>query len=440
LAKRFFLTTLVIAVFLVVASVIIFETSARGKLSVDVISATNSITLNMNDLGDTFQIYHNGKMIWEGKDKSYSIKGLEPDNKYTFEVIALDGEKQVIDFVRVKADTLPDQEAISKQQSDVKKTKPENKMKSTEISAVIGQEQVILKWDKLPDDDNTYELYRNGKFLGKVKGQKYTDTDVKPNQQYTYRVVGYKEIPKKQQEEIIQAAKEKNIRFSDQEKMELSKEPFILVQLIETLGADYKKEIQESNVSIQDCTYTPGYLIRYNTFIPMKKAANPWSTVSSIEWFGGDNRGFDAWSDKYRTRTEARVRWLCNGTILYTWKKIGWTTGYDAKGNIIKMARAPSKGIKMYNQSITSNKVSFSLDHEVGNPLVASPDISYSYDATIYYSGSFSITGWHDRAPSHEIYFMTFPGDTWSTIHQSSHKGFGYLWPGTPKTNFSLNR
>lgn len=82
-----------------------------------------------------------------------------------------------------------------------------------------------------------------------------------------------------------------------------------------------------------------------------------------------------------------------------------------------------------------SQSVSFKVDHEAGVPykwngLIPGPKISYDYDARVYRTGDLALQGCHDRAPSHEFFMGTYPGDTFWTIHTHNHEGFFYLTPG----------
>ena len=200
---------------------------------------------------------------------------------------------------------------------------------------------------------------------------------------------------------------------------------------------------QEDNVSTLN-SFTPppgyGYVLRYTTFIPMEYAPNPWCEIScTYKYFGGDDRSFDFWSNKFRTRSDVYVIW--NGSSKYAklHPQIGLTTGYDENYNLIGSGRAPTSDIHIQNVEYGSDYIYHRMGLASGNPLTTAPDIDAFYYAKVFQDGRGEFYGVHDKAPSHEFYIATYPGDFYAPIHQHTHSGFEYLWPWTSKEEFEVN-
>ncbi|MCR6105382.1 hypothetical protein HXA34_03695 [Salipaludibacillus agaradhaerens] len=84
-------------------------------------------------------------------------------------------------------------------------------------------------------------------------------------------------------------------------------------QTEENTAATKTESVTTNNFNLPDGY---GHLLRYTTFIPMEYAPNPWCDLicTTYEYFGGDNRGFDAWPHSFRTRSDAYVIWDWDGS------------------------------------------------------------------------------------------------------------------------------
>ncbi|QKG85099.1 hypothetical protein GXN76_11905 [Kroppenstedtia pulmonis] len=93
-------------------------------------------------------------------------------------------------------------------------------MANSKLDSFVKKNEVKLSWSNLPDDDQIYEVYRDGKLLKKVKGDSFTDTSVVKNNIYSYKIVGLKKIPDAEVEKKKKWLKEKGIKLNkSQEKI-----------------------------------------------------------------------------------------------------------------------------------------------------------------------------------------------------------------------------
>jgi hypothetical protein len=93
-------------------------------------------------------------------------------------------------------------------------------------------------------------------------------------------------------------------------------------------SSDGAAEVQTLAAQAAALNYTA---VTYETFIPDKYLSAPPAGCGSYNGseysFGGDNRGFQANSDKYRTRQAAMIGWNASGAVT-TYRYIGTTHVY----------------------------------------------------------------------------------------------------------------
>ncbi|SDW38537.1 DNA polymerase-4 [Marininema mesophilum] len=74
-----------------------------------------------------------------------------------------------------------------------------------------------MKWVNIPDQDGTYDVYRNGDLLGKVNGNEFIDTNVKKNAKYQYKIKGSKKIPDAEIIKKKELLAKNNVTFSEKD-------------------------------------------------------------------------------------------------------------------------------------------------------------------------------------------------------------------------------
>jgi hypothetical protein len=399
----------------------------------------NDLELNWNNISDKYVIYKNEEKIWEGQSTSFSTNQLEQDYSYTFTIIAYkDGKEYQMAEVKIHTYSLPDSTLKGQTDEDSSSNK-ESPLKNTYLNAIISNNEVVLELSgEIPDDDKKYEIYKDGNLIGKLEDNKYVDKDITPGKTYTYNIVGKTEISESEKSKIDAFLSEKGIVVSENEKKEMYQKPYEITRVItipDSISGRLKKITELSASSYQ---YT--YVFRYKTFIPLCRvpALSMWQGWLLDYDFGGDCRGFDFDSDKYRTKVETPIYFTDGHTILDTnGRFVSPSSIYDSNGNLIETRQADRDGIKYKNISLSADKVSFTLDHGVAVPFGLAPEINYTYDLEIYKNGSFVIEGERDQAPSHELYaYMPNTDAPILTLIQGEHKGFDYLFPPYPNATF----
>lgn len=131
-----------------------------------------SWTLPIEDDFDHVDIYRNNVKIGTTKTASFVDKTVKEKQTYTYRFVAVDSDGNasngILQFITVSDKTAPSGVSYIK---DVQK-------KGT----------ITLSWTLPNDDDIKHTLvYRNGELLGTVKGNQYSDNDIKEKNNYTYR-------------------------------------------------------------------------------------------------------------------------------------------------------------------------------------------------------------------------------------------------------------
>ncbi|OYD07262.1 hypothetical protein CHM34_12840 [Paludifilum halophilum] len=149
------------------------------------------------------------------------------------------------------------------------------------------------------------------------------------------------------------------------------------------------------------------------------------------------------WSNKFRTRADSYVTWdwdinAPNPVVLNP--QTGITIGYKDGVEVARDQAPAEEDMELQNIEYGSDWVRHTMKLASRNPLVPSPDIDAWYNAKIYNSSySAEFHGVHDKAPSHELYMMDYPGDFGVDIHTHEHEGFEYLWPWQPDEEFHIS-
>jgi len=430
------------------------EAGAKELTEVNSKRGYDSIQLVTESMkGNYFKVYRDGKKIWEGSKKDFVDANLEPDYSYTYKIGVYENEK-LVDIVSYRAKTKKER------QTNQDKVLDTTYSEETDLVTTVGKDYVTLEWEPIPDDDGIYEIYRDGKLLEKVSITKYTDFTVKNGQDHLYEIVASKEVSNKQKKEIKEQFKKNNNDFSKVDKEYFFNEVKTVGKVVETVeeiseeelaSIDVPEEFVEAPIQtlgIPDVgAEVPAYLFRYQTFIPFASVDNPNQYHETlIGEYGtrlkGDNRGFDPFSNKYRTRVDVYADWWYPD--LYADRLVGESVLYDSDGNVLMRDTASNSGIKVTKDLVSSTKMMWRVNHDVGVPFDPTyPNITYYYEGTVYKNGTFSLRGSHDKAPNHEIYAGNAYTDlrplTAYTFAVGSTMDFAYLSPGTPQKYFEVS-
>lgn len=192
------------------------------------------------------------------------------------------------------------------------------------------------------------------------------------------------------------------------------------------------------------------WMFRYQTFIAP-------SLVRPVGWhgqtFNGNNRGFSAWSNEYKTRTDTTFTfdnaWHVTGasssptavgqTIEYNCPDIwSWNGCYETR-----RATASSSGVSTRFWFEGYGTASAEVTHSVGLPIgiaafggATAPAIDYKVKYRYGLFG-FNILGVHDGAPSHEIWGGYVPGEFIPLMLHNQNCDFPWGLAGFCSVNFN---
>lgn len=181
--------------------------------------------------------------------------------------------------------------------------------------------------------------------------------------------------------------------------------------------------------------------LRYQTFI-REKYLEQKLTSQCIPWlikaaFGGDSRGFDPDSERFRTRFDVRVNWL--SAEVQDYREVGQTSYYTWDDNKSgsdkwkweKTMSQNADGMELTVISSTTSLAHFTMEHRVTNPFcIAVVPVVYNLDVYIAKSGKYTITGIRNTVPDHEVYIRTNINPDWTVIYQRYKYSYDCLGTG----------
>ncbi|QQE73548.1 hypothetical protein KDJ56_16820 [Brevibacillus composti] len=397
-----------------------------------VISKENQIELSWNKIGERYQVFSNGELIYDGEDTSYKHVKLYDSTPYSYLIKAFNKEDEVIDEVNVKTMTRPKEntELFSKASNETVSKMKENPLTDLQIDTITSNKMVIIDWPDI-EGVNNYRVFREGEFLFETNESKVVDKRVKQGSQYIYSIEGERQISEEKKVEILRQIKSSGFGATDL----ASEETFYqAITIIREIDLGEKIEL-DSTVPVPK-----KWQLRYRTFIPENMVPNPFPDLDNkYEYFGGDgsDRDFNPADDRYRTHTELRVCIFCNSngtgaSVGITSIDVSPTKAYDSNKELVAVSREGSGDINFRYEPIVdqkNGKVEFVFDHAAGNPLVPGPDIDYYYHGRFWGGGTYSVDGGNDLAPSHEFSIIEPGSNRWVIKHATAHRDFNRLFP-----------
>lgn len=374
-----------------------------SELKIEKVSQTpDRITFSWTGNGQAFQVFKEGKEVYNGPNTEFTDRGLTAGTLYSY-LIETDNESLKI------------QTATAVEREEKNKDIP---LQELIITTVIKDSEVAITWEGIRGIEE-YEIYRNGDYAGTVKEAGFYDCGLSDDEWYTYRIKATRFMQMADEEEteepsLISKAI-KYIKFTENEDD----------ALVETFFIDKEIGRLSSHLNRKPADRENDWFIRYMTFLKEKWVLNP-NLLSKIRFFEGDDRTFNPGSSMYRTRADVKV----SGSEVSLARDVGESKGYSWNKQLLEQDKASSEGIEVKTVQEDSEKVSFLLTHSVGNPLMPAPSIVYEVYMTFYKNGVFDLSGEHDEAPHHEVYIKQ-NGTSWKPLHQSKSRGLGRLAPPT---------
>lgn len=378
---------------------ILFEVSS-------VIHTKNAIQFSWPDLGGTYFVYRDGERLYEGTVPTFSDGQFKHARLYHYAIERVVNDT-VVDVIRLQTTPYAELRNI------------ENPLQFLVMTTIVARTQIALSWEMIKDV-TSYEIYRNDVFLGKVQGNQYIDREISLDMPYIYRIQSSRLL--KSSEERFSKGKSFVAAIIGKfvvKKRKPEMERFTVVKQIGRLQDLLMPTLcRKENLKVKDWKF------RYMTFLAGETIKNPYY-LSRYRQFQGDDRGFDPESVRFRTRVDVVFHCQCHRSPMICTKHIGKTIAYDFLGNTRKTAIASSDGIQLDRTDHQIGESGFLLTHDVRNPLVKAPGITYEVRAILRKDGMFDVTGFHNQAPHHEVYLATDEGE-WVAIHLAESKGL--IW------------
>lgn len=376
-------------------------------------SNKNSITIDWTTENLNYKVYKEDELVYTGTTSKYSSTHLEPGFVYSYRIEVLDDNENIIDVLKIQTST-------------DKQNKNKKDLNDLIVTTVIKETSISMDWEDI-DGVDSYEIYKNDNLLTTVNKSNFEDNVINVESINTYRIKGKRLMDKQRLKELEDSLKKnKEKKFKDKDKLYYDD-----IEIVKEIS-EVKNHLEKNKFQI--LAGTTNWDLRYTTFLADQWVANP-NTFSKYAWFSGDNRGFSVYSSSYRTRVDLGICFCYSGRSVSLSKDVGATHGYDSNKNHLKTDTASSSGITLSNVVTTnSSKISFQLNHAVGNPLVASLDVDYTVKGEFYSNGNYKLSGDHDQAPHHEVYMEKNNTTLYQTMHQDESRGLEWLAPPMANT------
>lgn len=376
----------------------------------------NSISITWSGDYESYNVYKDDNLVYSGKDNSYISNGLESGNTYSYMIEAIDNKGKVEDSLKLQTSTEKPNKDIFENLNDLI------------ITTIVKKNEISLDWEDI-DGVTQYEVYKNDNYYITVKDSEFTDNNINPSENYTYSIVAKKLMDQDKIKEINESIEVNNITLTEEEKSQLYYEELNIVKEINNINSHLQNQKDKTQTfAVAAAASTKQWNLRYTTFLADKWVANP-NPLSKYRWFTGDNRGYSATASSYRTRADVNICFCSAGSSVGINKYVGKTHGYDSNKKFLGSGTASSKGISLSNVSTGKSKITFKINHAVGNPLVTALNVDYTVNAEFNSNGKYKLSGDHDQAPHHEVYLKGFNSSSYQTMHRAASKGLAWLAP-----------
>lgn len=376
--------------------------SSHAKVLKKIDHGTNVITLEWEAQADSYRVYRDSELIYEGFEPSFADNELTPGTLYSYSIESL-AQGEVQKRMRIQTTT-----SVNHKEKD-------NVLEDLLITTIVAEGQISFEWEPI-EGVTEYTIHRNGMQLEKVTSCTFTDRGIQDDQFYTYTIKARRPLQRSEQvkwelKSLIANAvgaikKDSSTRMAADEEFSITKR---IGPIRVLLKPDRPHSISNGN-----------WQLRYTTFLKEEWLKNP-NAASGDQYFKGDHRSFEPDSSQYRTRGEVFIDTDSQSALLS--KSTGITEAFSGNQEPVESAQATDDGIQLEKVLADDDRIKFILKHSVSNPLVVSPAIDYVVCGVFYRDNEFDLIGNHDQAPEHEIYLKEPGKDNWQVIHQAHSKG-----------------
>lgn len=433
------------------------NTAMASENPVDVIYSQDSLTLQFNQEGDYYEVYKDGEILYKGENNSFIDTDNDIGQNYNVGIYKNNQLEDVIVVKTNKSEVTSNRQVPEENQERTQVDILKDQVNNGYLEAISTSNSVSLKWSELQDSDGIYEIYRDEKKIGETKELEFIDTKVKGEQRYRYEVLAKVEVDDAKKVQIDKELTERNLTPTISQKEELYNSRGILTKIIDTPTKSEQSlktkpsffektspkatNIKETSTTVSAAAFpvSEEYSFSYVTFIPQVSTMDPFS----MYYLAGDNRGYDPYSSKFRTKSSVNVGfWM---PYMSHFPETGLSHKCYTSACTAPYAwteQASTDGIQIHKDLVTTTKMQWRVNHDVGIPFGSYyPNINYYYNATLTKS-SLTVSGSHDKAPAHEFYMFPATSSSYITIERwwvDSGWDFGMLMPGAPQDYFNFS-
>lgn len=373
-----------------------------------VLHTKNALHFKWSDLGGTYFIYRDRKLVYEGPNASFQDETLVEGKIYNY-VIERILQNEIVDVIHLQTSGYTIQETI------------DNPLDALMMTVAVSRAQVVLFWEEIPNVTR-YEVYKNDVLVKELDKNYYIDIHPEIDEIVTYRIQSTRPVLKSK----TRFNKSKMVLASvfgvaTSWSVEPAIEIFTLVKEVRPVSELLKPMAKREKMCVNRWKF------RYTTFIKEEKIENP-NVFSKRRLFRGDGRNFHPSSSSYRSRVDVSLDYHNQIAPMSFDKRIGKTVSYDRFGKVKEVAVATDKDINI--KKYEAGGIGFSIMHDVCNPLMQAPSLNYEVSAVLQQDGVIDITGFHNQAPHHEVYVKPDGGE-WKPIHLAESKGLFWLFDFT---------
>ncbi|MFC3787278.1 hypothetical protein ACFOQM_00525 [Paenibacillus sp. GCM10012307] len=412
-------------------SITIFASKDESESLITVNTTQNSVVLSFINFDSEFTIEDLNddleKIIYSGTDYKVTIDNLTADSLYKYRVSTFDVGNVLESVYYISAQT--------KKNNFYSITSDDINDVDLSLNAVFSKNSVSLEWTEI-EGVTEYQIYKNNELLDTIKENNFIDTSRMTDPYIVYEIQFSLPVSDIEKKEIKQFFINKGKSLSEEELNSISVKPYSIIKVV-----DASLVIPQ----LASSTIERSFKWTYKTFIANAFVEDPWFNYvtwgTDIKYFSGDNRGFSSTSESYRTKTVGDSIFYNDSTSSEAfYKNVNPTNAYDENYNLVGTKTDSGSNINRIVNSKTASLVDVTVYHKSGNPYaVSTATIDYQLRAKTYKNGSYSFTGVHDRAPSHELY-LRINNVTNITLFTHTNEGFEYLAaPSSLAKSFSVS-
>lgn len=244
-----YLFSLVLSLFILTSEV---NAERLNELEIEsIVPYSNEIHLDWNDIGNTYNVYQDKKLIYSGSDSNFIVDSLDSGSLYSYKIEAIDEQGTVIDNLRLQTSTDKVDKNINENLNDLI------------ITTVLNDNKVKIIWEDI-DGINTFQVFKNGQLINTVKDNVIED-EIESNSLTSYNIVGKKLIDEERMTAVKKYIEENSLKLTPIEEDMLFYDEISLIKEIDSTDINLATNKIDFS-TLQSSTSTKSWSMRYTTF------------------------------------------------------------------------------------------------------------------------------------------------------------------------------